>query len=121
MPLNRMRERARLALDESDTSFFFELLYLGEMTLKLLVAELIAGVQDDRERHRYALEYRLVRADGLGEWTDVFDEVLAGPASHHLTAASRESQRAFNTNWVRLPSREGFAGVLAGEIAVPSF
>lgn len=97
LPVARMLERTRLAKEESDTAYFFDLLYTGEMLLKLLVAELVAGVEDDRDRHRYSAEYRLIRADGIGEWVDVLDELLTGPTSQHLVAASRESQRALST------------------------
>ena len=91
-----MLDRARLARDESDTAYFFELLYLGELILKFLVAELISGIEDDRARHRYALEYRLLRADGIGEWTEVLEEVLVGPTSQQLVPAVRDSQRALS-------------------------
>ncbi|MGH8881978.1 MAG: hypothetical protein ACRD0P_32290 [Stackebrandtia sp.] len=83
LPVTRMWERAGLARDESDTAYFFELLYLGEMVVKLLVIELLAALPDDRERHRYELECRLVQADGIGEWAEVLDEALTGPASQH--------------------------------------
>lgn len=96
LPLARMEERAERAREESDTAYFFDLLYQGEMLLKLLVAELVAGLDDDREHHRYGAEHRLVRADGLGEWADVLDEVLTGPTSQHLCDASRDSHRALS-------------------------
>lgn len=97
LPATRMLERGRMAKDESDTAYFFDLLYAAEMTLKLLTVELVAGISDDREHHRYALEYRLVRADGVGEWAEVLDETLTGPASQHLVAAARESQRELSS------------------------
>ena len=93
LPVTRMLDRAAAAKEESDTAYFFDLLYTGEVILKLLVTELVAGVVDDRENHRYAAEYRLIRADGIGEWADVLDELITGPTSQHLTSASRESQR----------------------------
>ncbi|MGX7670535.1 NB-ARC domain-containing protein [Plantactinospora sp. DSM 117369] len=68
------------------------------MLIKFLVIELLAGVRDDRERHRYALEHRLLRADGIGEWANVLDEMLSGTASQHLTLVSRDSQRAINAS-----------------------
>lgn len=94
LPLARMLERTALARHESDTAYFFDLLYLGEMTIKLLVIEVLAAMQEDRDRHRYTLECRLVRADGLGEWAEVLDEALTGPASQHFVPAGRESQTA---------------------------
>lgn len=98
-PVARMRVRARLARDEADTAYFFELMYLGEMAVKILVVELLAALQDDREGRRYALEYRLLRADGIGEWAEILDEALTGPASQLLMSAGRESQRALSTNF----------------------
>ncbi|MFD6140560.1 NB-ARC domain-containing protein [Promicromonospora sp. NPDC060271] len=91
-----MLERTEMARDESDTAYFFDLLYTGELVLKLIVTELLAGVLDDRDGHGYAAEYRLIRADGIGEWSEVLDELLTGPGSHHLTSVSRESQRALS-------------------------
>ncbi|TNC16620.1 hypothetical protein FHE66_14690 [Georgenia sp. 311] len=96
LPVARMLERGRMAKEDSDTAYFFDLLYEAEMVLKLLTVELIAGMSDDRERHRYALEYRLVRADGIGEWAEVLDEATTGPASQHLVLAARDSQRALS-------------------------
>lgn len=98
VPVERMRERTRLARDESDTSYFFDLLYMGEMLLKIVVADLVAAIDDDRDHNRYALEFRLARADGVGEWADVLDEVLTGPPSQLLIPAARETQRALTMN-----------------------
>ena len=98
VPVERMRERTRLARDESDTSYFFDLLYMGEMLLKIVVADLVAAIDDDRDHNRYALECRLVRADGVGEWADVLDEVLTGPPSQLLIPAARETQRELSMN-----------------------
>jgi hypothetical protein len=94
-----MWERAELALDDSDTSYFFELLYLSELAIKLLVLEILAGMQDDRENHRYALEFRILRTDGIGGWAEIFDDALTGPPSQHLVPETRESQRALITRW----------------------
>jgi hypothetical protein len=94
IPASRMLDRARLAQEESDTAYFFDLLYLGEMATKILVVELLAALEDDRERHRYALEYELVRADGIGKWAEVLDQAVSGPASQHLISVGRDSQRA---------------------------
>ncbi|MEU5912893.1 ATP-binding protein [Micromonospora sp. NPDC047527] len=91
-----MVERANRAKEDSDTSYFFDLLYMGECLVKLLTLELLAALQDDRQQHRYSLEYRLVRANGIGEWADVLDEALTGPASQLLVPAARDSQRALS-------------------------
>ena len=64
--------------------------------MKTLVLELVTGLGEEREQHRYDLEYRLVRADGIGSWVEVLDEVLTGPASQHLVAAARTSRTALS-------------------------
>jgi hypothetical protein len=78
---------------DSDVSLFMELLYFGEMLIKTVTAGLVASIMDDRDRHRYRQLHRLVRADSLGEWTSVIDEVLVGPASQFLASAARDVQR----------------------------
>lgn len=93
IPIEEMKTRLDVARQDSDTSLFLHLLYFGEMLLKLTAAGLIAAVMEDRERHRYRQIYRLVRADGLGEWSAAIDDVLTGPASQFLTPAARLEQR----------------------------
>ncbi|MER7314612.1 MULTISPECIES: NB-ARC domain-containing protein [Streptomyces] len=94
LPVNRMLERANLARQESDTAYFFDLLYLGEMLVKVLAVELLAALQSDRERHRYAAVSELVRAESIGRWAELLDQLASGPASQHLVPAGRDSQRA---------------------------
>ena len=91
-----MRERLDVARQESDTGLFLHLMYFGEMLVKLTAAGLVAAIAEDRDRHRYRQLYRLVRADGLGEWSAVIDDVLTGPASQFLTPAVRTEQRELN-------------------------
>src|SRR5215813_685672 len=99
LPVIRMLERAEIARDESDTSYYFELLYLGELIIKMLTIEVLASIEEEREQYRHALEYKLVRANGIGEWADALDEALTGPPSQHLTEAGRESQQAITRNY----------------------
>jgi tetratricopeptide (TPR) repeat protein len=96
--MNRMWARAEIARSESETAYFFDLLYLGEMVTKLTVCELLATVDDERDRHKYRLEHRLVRASGIGEWVAVLDELLIGPASQHsIREASRLKREVTET------------------------
>lgn len=92
-PIEKMLDRVAIAKSDSDTSFFYELLYLGEMIVKVTTAGLVAAVSDDIDRHRYRQIHRLVRAESLGEWSQVIDEVLTGPASQFLTSTAKEEQR----------------------------
>ncbi|MFH1419234.1 MAG: NB-ARC domain-containing protein [Planctomycetota bacterium] len=87
-PLDRMLERVQLAREDSDSELLLALLYFGEMTLKVVGAALLAAVRDDKERLRYREAYKLVRADGLGDWKTAIDNILTGPTSHHLNAAA---------------------------------
>ena len=93
IPINKMWERIEVARTGSDVALFLGLLYFGEMLSKIVVSALTAGIKDDRERHRYRQLHKLVRADGLGEWSKVVDEVLTGTASEHLQSQTREEQR----------------------------
>ena len=91
--MTRMWERVEIARQDSDTAQFLHLLYSGEMLTKLVAASLVAAIADDRERHRYRLLHRLVRADGLGEWVQALDQILIGPASQHLNPDARDAQQ----------------------------
>jgi hypothetical protein len=92
-PIAQMRTRLDVARQESDTALFLHLMYFGEMLLKLNTCGLVAAILEDRERHRYRQIYRLVRADGIGEWSATIDDVLTGTASQFLTPAARVEQR----------------------------
>ena len=80
----KMSDRVRVAEDISDTDLFQKLLYFCELTIKIVVCGLVAGVVDGRERKQYALKHDLVRADGLGSWKAVLDEILLGPTASNL-------------------------------------
>ena len=53
LPLRRMFERYETEKADSDVAAFYSLLYAGEHVIKLTVCGLLAGLQDDRDRHRY--------------------------------------------------------------------
>lgn len=59
-PLGRMWSRVENSRQDSDSAFFMELMYLGELLTKSLVAAMAAAVQDGNNRHRYRLLHRLV-------------------------------------------------------------
>ncbi len=88
-----MLERVEIAREDSDTALFLHLLYFGEMLTKVVAAGLVAAIVDDPDRHRYRQIHRLVRADGIGEWGSVIDDVLTGTASQHLLPGAREEQQ----------------------------
>ncbi len=92
-PMDDLWERVGLGKQDSDVTLFLNLMYLGEALVKIVTAGMIAAIDDDKDRNRYRLLHRLVRADGLGEWADALDDSLVGPASQSLRTAAREPQR----------------------------
>ncbi len=96
LPIELMRRRVEINSADSDALRFTELLYAGELVLKLTTAAFVGAVEDDVDGHRYRLLHGLVRADGLGEWASKLDEVLSGPASQHISAAFHNERRIFN-------------------------
>ncbi len=93
LPFSKMWERINIEKQDSDTAFFYVLLYAGEMLLKTVAAGLVSAVSEDRERHRYRHLHHLVRADSPGGWTPIIDEILLGPTSTLLPPPAREEQR----------------------------
>jgi hypothetical protein len=88
-----MWDRVENGRQDSDTALFSNLMYLGEMTAKLIVAGFVAAIPDDPDRVRYQKVHGLVRADGVGEWAAVLDEVLVGPPSQLILSEARKEQR----------------------------
>lgn len=94
-PLELMVDRTEKFGEDSDQTFFTEMLYLGEFITKWTVAGFVACLDDDRESNRYRIEYNLVRADGIGEWSQSLDDMLSGPASQSLSNDFSEIRRNF--------------------------
>ena len=88
----RAFERVDVARQDADTSLFLHLMYFGEFVLKLATLGMVAGIQDDRDRHRYRQLYKLVRADGVGEWGTTIDEIVTG--TRRPASARRGQNRA---------------------------
>jgi hypothetical protein len=99
LPLDRMFERVEIARGDNDFALFMNLMYFGEMLVKCIVAGLVAGIVDDRQRSRYGIVYQLVRADGLGEWASALDAVLTGPTAQFMTNAAIDLQRDLNQRY----------------------
>jgi len=55
MPIDKLKQRLDIAREDSDTSLFLNLLYLGEMLTKIVAGGLVAAIEDDRHRQRYRL------------------------------------------------------------------
>jgi tetratricopeptide (TPR) repeat protein len=99
--IEKMLERVKTAKDISETDHFLALLYLGEVLTKVVVSGLVASLLDDRERHRYRQLHKLVRADGLGTWVEVLDEIITGPTSHHLAPGAKKYQAEISQKFAK--------------------
>ena len=93
IPLQRLYTRIASDGEESDLAYFGSLMYLAEMVAKLVVAGMVAGIRDDKDRLRYSQLHALVRADGIGHWARQLDNILVGPPSQFLTDSARAEQR----------------------------
>jgi hypothetical protein len=133
LPIQRMWDRVEIARQDSDMALFFHLMYAAEQLVKLACTGLVSALCDDVDRHKYRLSHRLVRADGLGEWYAVLEEILNGPASQCFLSEAKTEQRELSQKcsageWqyeavtqidacLRLlnPQREGFPFKLEGK------
>lgn len=85
--IDRFLPRLNAAKSESDYSYFFDLLLLGELVTKTTALYLIANINEDKDRNKYRQEYNLIRADGIGDFALVINNVLTGIPSSFLSSA----------------------------------
>lgn len=91
-----MSDRTLRAREDSDVSYFHDLLLFGEFLIKLIACGMVASLETDKDRQRYRLEHGLVRSNGVGDWVAAIDDVLVGPASQHIRRDARVEQRQLN-------------------------
>ncbi|MEH6501200.1 MAG: NB-ARC domain-containing protein [Pseudoalteromonas distincta] len=89
-PVDLMMQRVCRNGSESDVARFWELTYAGEFLTRITAATIVSCIDNSRDRDRYGLEHRLVRADGLGEWVQVMENALTGPPASHLNMDAHE-------------------------------
>lgn len=90
--IEQVLERVEQAKANSDFDYFFSLLLAGEALFKVVTLGVLAGLNEDKDRNRYRLEYSLARADGLGEWGRALEDALSGPASQYIAVDARVDQ-----------------------------
>lgn len=98
-----MWDRIEVDRQDSDTTLGLSLLYFGEMVIKTVGVGTAAAIQDDRERNRYRQMYRLVRADGIGEWASTIEDILTGPTLQNLSTSAKDERSQlfdrFTSGW----------------------
>ena len=92
LPFEHVASRIAIDRSDSDVALFYSLLFYGEVLTKTVVAGMVSSLVEERDRNQYRLLHRLVRADGIGEWATVLDDVLVGQASVHIRQVAREEQ-----------------------------
>ena len=102
--LDRMNQRVALDREEGDMAYFLALMLQLEYITKLVTAAVVACVGDDADRHRYSLEYQLVRADSIGDWVNTLAEALTGPSGQYFREEAKEitrelTQRVSEGDW----------------------
>lgn len=94
--IDKIKERYESSKNDSDVAYFMDLMLAGEQLTKLITLGLLACITDDSKRHRYSLEHRLLRADGIGEWSFVIDEALTGTSSQYFNPIANQFQQELN-------------------------
>ena len=105
VPFDRMKTRIETSKEDSDIGYFYDLLLHGEFLTKVISLYLVTCINDDSDRSRYRFEYTLARANAIGEFSKVIDEIITGPSSQLLTSQIRDlelkelNQRSTNIDW----------------------
>ena len=102
--LQKIDERIAHDKDEGDNPYFNALVLKLEYLTKIVTAGVVASVGDDADRNRYSLEYKLVRADSIGNWVHVLNSALVGVAAEVLMHDFREilrdlTERVGSNDW----------------------
>lgn len=90
---SKLDDRVRHDRDEGDIAYFNAILFKLEYVTKLVTAGVVACVGDDIDRHRYALEHSLVRADSIGAWVEMLNLALTGPSAQFVLANASQITR----------------------------
>ena len=88
-----INDRTERDAQEGDLGLCLALLLKLEFLVKIVTAGVVACLEDDLDRSRYTLERRLVRANSLGDWSNVLNEALVGSAAQAMRPDARELRK----------------------------
>ncbi|WP_143592226.1 NB-ARC domain-containing protein [Thioalkalivibrio halophilus] len=91
--LEKIRGRVSSDKDEGDIAYFYALLLELEYLTKLTVLGVVASLSEDVDRNRYSIEYQLVRCDSIGDWVQVLNSTLTGPAAQFFIPSATHIAR----------------------------
>lgn len=89
----KLGDRIALDKEEGNIAYFHALSLELEYVTKLVTAGITACIGDDSDRHRYTLEYTLLRADSIGDWASVLNKALTGPSAQYFLPAATQITR----------------------------
>jgi hypothetical protein len=98
--------------DASGDSFLLAS-YLFEVSLKTMAIALLCGLKDTSPENSYTVAYRLMRADGLGDWENAIQQMASQPTAGYLHPAF---QPTFNwlTQKRKPPADDWFLAAISG-------
>lgn len=79
-PLALVANRLQITGGDDFANTFLDASYVAEVAIKLLATSLVAGTRKSSSAIAARFDYRLVRADGLGEW----DQAIRDLTSHSI-------------------------------------
>lgn len=82
--LQKVWNRIELEKQDSQISYFNSLMYLGEVVTKSTCLFMLSGLGESQKNYKYTQFYKLVRANGIGDWSSSLDELLTGPSSQEM-------------------------------------
>ena len=85
--------RVRSDKEDSDYAYYHALCLKLEYITKVVTAGVIACIGDDVSRHRYSLEYRLIRTNSIGDWANVLNKALVVSAQQFINVDARSIVR----------------------------
>lgn len=89
-------ERIELDKQDSELSYFNSLMYLGEVVTKTTCLFMLSGLSESQKNYKYTQLYKLVRANGIGDWSSSLDELLTGPSSQEIKIEYKTFSKELN-------------------------
>lgn len=94
--LQKVWHRIELDKEDSQLTFFNSLMYLGEVITKTTCLFMLSGLGESQKNYKYTQLYKLVRANGIGDWKGSLDELLTGPSSQELKIEYTQFSKELN-------------------------
>ncbi|MCC8360181.1 NB-ARC domain-containing protein [Salinimicrobium sediminilitoris] len=94
--LQKIWDRIELEKKDSQISYFNSLMYLGEVITKSTCLFMLSGLGESQKNYKYTQYYKLVRANGIGDWSSSLDELLTGPSSQEMKIEYNKYSKELN-------------------------